>query len=313
MSEKKDDRVNRILELQEKNVDIEDIVENLNFPSVQSLRSFMNRNGFKSNKGIFTPKEDSNSTEEKTDKIENVAKNKTIKENKQETKKNEIDPNVETVLDLQIYNVPLFKISKMVNMSDFEIEKMMEEHGYIRVGERFVVKPKPIKIKPEKKKKTRTTKKKEKTKKQLLEEEYKKNPAKRGTYDPINQVWVINVQLVEILDLQLSKVPLGDIAKKMKMSKPALIEFMDEKGYVLEDNKFILRKLAKKAIEDEEVAITVEKELKPRVYDNRKENIEFTEESFRDIQNDIQNMLNWYNNIKEHHIFKSLKNSDMEN
>ena len=164
------------------------------------------------------------------------------------------------------------------------------------------------------KKKKITTKKKEKTKKQLLEEEYKKNPAKRGTFDPVNQVWVINVQLVEILDLQLKKLSLGEIAKQMKMSKPALIEFMDEKGYVLEDNKFIQRKLAKKIVADadieEEIAITVE--LKPRVYDDRKENIEFTEDSFEDIQKDIQNMFNWYKKIKEHQIFESLKNSDME-
>ena len=313
MSGKIDDKLEKILELQEKNTNIDDIVEMLDFPSVQALRSFMNRKGFKSNKGIFEPKgEGNNNIDKSKQKEKGISKNKATKE-KDSQKEIKINPNVETVLDLQIYNVPLLKISKMINMKDYEIEKMMDEHGYVRVGEKFVAKPKPTKIKPEKKKKI-TTKKKEKTKKQLLEEEYKKNPAKRGTFDPVNQVWVINVQLVEILDLQLKKLSRGEIAKQMKMSKPALIEFMDEKGYVLEDNKFIQRKLAKKIVADadieEEIALTVE--LKPRVYDDRKENIEFTEDSFEDIQKDIQNMFNWYKKIKEHQIFESLKNSDME-
>ena len=312
-----DEKLQKILDMQEDGKTNNEIVETLEFPSIQALRSFMNRKGYKSNKGIFIPKEE---TINVVDDYEKTTKPTSFKASKAETtkeKKNvdkkvkkEKNPNVDKVLDLQIYNLPIFKIAFMIDMTEPEIEKMMTEHGYMKVNDKFVVKPKPLpksKLTDKSTKSKKYKKVKEKTKAQLLEAEYKKNPAKRGTYDPIHDVWVINVQLIEIIELQLKKYSIGKIAKEMKMTKPALIDFMDEKGYVLENDKFIQRKLAKSKAKQEFEVKNVKKDLKPKVLNPRKENVKFKKDDFADIQKDIQDMYNWYKRIKEHPIFEGIQ------
>lgn len=239
------------------------------------------------------------------------------KEKKNEKNKTEAtrDPIVDKVLDLQFYNLPLFKICQMLELTEFEVNQLMESHGYIKILDKYVVKPKPTK-KTKKAKKTSTRKrtKKEKTKKELLEEEYKRNPAKRGTFDYTSQVWVVNLQLVEILDLQLEGKNIAEIAKKMKMSKPALIEFMKEKDYVFEDNKFVPERQSNafkeelKKIEEEKLKKRNEPKItKPRIVNTSVEDVKYTKDEFEEILVDIESMYNWYLKIKDHPIFSKDK------
>lgn len=231
---------------------------------------------------------------------------------KNETTEIARDPIVDKVLDLQIYNLPLFKICQTLEVSQFDLDTIMEKNGYIKILDKYVVKPKPTKNTKKPKKTTKKKVKKEKTKKELLEEEYRRNPAKRGTFDYESQVWVVNVQLVEIIDLQLQGKNLSEIAKHMKMSKPALIEFMKEKEYVFEDEKFVPERQSRafkeellKIKEEEEKRKNQPKVVKPKIVvkNSDSDEVSYKKEEFEEYLNEIEKMYNWYLKIKEHPIF----------
>lgn len=298
MASKIDDKITFVLESQKNGITKEEITYNLGFSSEKELKAFMSEQGYKFNKGVFTKKSTASKAKKNT-------------EEKVEEKKLEKDPNVEKVLDLQIYNMPIFKISMMLDMPEHKIDKMMEDHGYIKQFDKYIVKPKPSKIpKKTKVRTTKTKKKKEKTKKQLLEEEYKRNPAKRGKFDIINQVQVINIQLVEIIELQLQNKTIGEIAKHMKMTKPALIEFMNEKEYILEDGKFVEERKSKAFKEqlqkiDEEIRLKKANRVpKERICNSRKEKVVYTEEEFEVLLHELEEVYNWYLKFKNHPVFE---------
>lgn len=242
---------------------------------------------------------------------------------------------VNKVLDLQFYNLPFFKICQMLDLTESQIDSIMTDNGYIKILDKYVVKPKPQK-KEKVKKTTKKRTKKEKTPEELLEAEYKRNPAKRGFMDPTGEYLIINKQAENIIENNLKGLSLGEIAKLEKMTKPGLLEFMESKGLFYQNGKFIGYEdtpeyLEKKRIENEKRKQEEEARRKQEEEDRREEleyqkfikaKIKFWkkmqtkrrdkpepellcfEEEFNVILKEFETMYNWYISIKDNDIFK---------
>lgn len=328
-----------VLELQQQGFSNNEIAEKMNFSSTAALRSFMNREGYKSVDGKFQPKEeavkkknivaeDINKVESneqfkevssnKEEKIEKEDKKKVTKKIKKEVlevdttlesneqakevkkrvnKKKEkgsadvenkpvINGNIDTtsneepkrsneeskkiaekVLELQFYRIPYLEIAKFVDLTPFELDKLMIGQGYIIEGGKFIEKSKveeTVVIKPKKKTKATSKSRKKKNSKvePIIEDTYKANVKKYGRFDKEMGLYIVNPTVVTIMENQVKKIPVEDTAKEVKMTVRVMHNFMKTQGYVWDNNKYVKESdLLKEEEVQSEIIETIEEEI----------------------------------------------------
>lgn len=245
-------------------------------------------------------------------------------------KKANNNPIVEKVLTLQIHKVPILTLCDILGLSASEIDKIMRENGYAFIDGLYKI-PTPVEPKKAEVKKKKTVKYKRKSSKQLLEEEIAANPTrtlarKYGVYNFETNMFHIDVELVKVLKMQDDeKLPLEEIAKRMKMTVKVLTNFMKKKNYILQeevDTRKTKRKKAPRLIFVKDKPVKVESdEIEEddlveiplvkidHTHEVAKGDIGFSKEEV--IM--IKKMYNWYLMIKDLPVFIKTTSMEKEN
>jgi len=154
---KGNERIEKFLELQNKNMGFEYISKEIGI-TVKTLRTFLNRNGYKLENGKYTMKENNeikqvefkDANKDKKDNVKNI-KNKKIKEEKDIDKKDinkikkttKVNSKIEVSIKEKKKNNLKPKKDKKINMTVEDMDKLCEVYDwYMQVKDYKAIKPK---------------------------------------------------------------------------------------------------------------------------------------------------------------------------
>ena len=154
---KGNERIEKFLELQNKNMGFEYISKEIGI-TVKTLRTFLNRNGYKLENGKYTTKENNeikqiefkDANKEKKDNVKNI-KNKKIKEEKDMDKKNinkiekttKLNSKIEVSIKEKKKSNLKPKKDRKINMTVEDMDKLCEVYDwYMQVKDYKAIKPK---------------------------------------------------------------------------------------------------------------------------------------------------------------------------